>query len=740
MLPEQDELLSIDQAINSSAWQTLNRNDLTNYSGQIWLRLKVKNRSALAQSFLLVQNNPQIPNLWAWSNKEGDWKEAYHVGSSKPFDERPVQHRWFVLPFEIDANADYDIILHTDFGGFDLATRTSLWQRQVFFEQPRNIDFWQLFYFGIVFVMMLYNLVIFCVIKESSYLLYSVFVGSTLLMFSCIDGWAFQILWPTAPILNQSLVYLGMTCLLSFAGWFSIQFLSLRRYMPRLTLSLNIICYIILGLLVLFLLLPTDNSLLLIRLISLTSIPIYFLCFSAGFYVWRLRKDKASQIYLIAWSLLIFATIATLIHESILPIFPFPIFTLVQITHVIEITLLSMALASNISQLKLNENIAQAKTEAKSKFLARMSHEIRTPMNGILGMADLLKKRLQNETNHHYIDIIHSSAETLERVINDILDYSKIEAGKLDLKAQSVDLNKLLNNIAAMQELEIERKNLALKLSIDASLPDFIIGDYHRLRQVLSNLVSNAVKYTHNGHITIDVRKVFDGQKTLIVFTISDTGIGISYQDQQRLFAPFEQAENNNLGGESSTGLGLAICKELVHLMGGHIQVESDAEKGATFSFSIDLIDDPQHSEQHEQDQPTISAVQLDSIRHKRILIAEDNSVNRTVISSILSHLDVPHVMMEDGEKALDYYRSQHNNIDLVLMDCEMPVMDGFIATTAIREFERQQQLSNKTIIALTAHTWHQELQHCFSSGMNDLLLKPITRESVANILIKYLA
>ena len=315
---------------------------------------------------------------------------------------------------------------------------------------------------------------------------------------------------------------------------------------------------------------------------------------------------------------------------------------MVQIAHAIEVVLLSMALANNISTLKLNENIAQAKTEEKSKFLARMSHEIRTPMNGILGMSDLLQQRLEDDTNKHYIDTIYSSAEALQRVINDILDYSKIEAGKLILNnSMPVDLHKLLKELNNMFELELKKKSLALIISYSPELPQHFLADQHRLRQVLVNLISNAIKYTEQGEIKLSITANHEQESPQLVFTIEDSGIGISKSDLSHLFMPFEQTENNNLGRESSTGLGLAMCKELVQLIGGDIHVHSEENKGSTFYFTLPL----QAVVIQESSENKNEAINYAQIKHKRIVVAEDNAVNQTVISSILTSLEIQHVI-----------------------------------------------------------------------------------------------
>ncbi len=713
-----------------SDWQDAEKLDIDNFGSEdSWLKLQLHNSSNKTVKFLLIQNNPQIPQIQIWQNQNNILKPLYDAGARKAFSDRPIQHRYFVFPLTLGAGEKSDVFIHSEHAPHDLIYRTKIWSEDAFFKHPHFVDLWEVFYFGVIFVMVLYNISIFLMTKQYEYLYYSLFVSGALLTFLAISGYGFQWLWPNMPSLNQRIGFIGLGIMLSFAGWFSISFLALKKASPRLAKIIHYLCILVIIELLLIIILPFDPVFRLVRMLVATALPIYLLSWIAGIISAYKTKDLSSKTYFVVWTVLIFASIVTFIHEMFIPLFHIPTFMFVQICHAMEVVLLSMALASRINSLILNDTLAKAKIDAQSKFLARMSHEIRTPMNGIVGMSDLLIKRINNETDKHYISIIHSSAEALQQVINDILDYSKIEAGKLQLRNESFSIRDTLKNVCSIFELQCQEKELTLEYHVEDDIPPFVSGDPHRIHQLLINLISNAVKYTNRGSVIVRISQ-FD-RATL--FEVTDTGEGISKPDQERLFKPFEQAANNNLGRESSTGLGLAISRELINLMQGEIGVSSELGEGSRFWFSLHLPEDIEPI-------PTSDDADKDiKLPIMNIMVAEDNQVNKAVIKSMLRTLGMNFVIVNNGVEAVGYFKQAHEHIDLVLMDCEMPAMDGFKASEIIRNFEKEHHLFRTPIVALTAHTWHQELQHCYDSGMDELLLKPITKNSVETLLKRYI-
>ncbi len=383
---------------------------------------------------------------------------------------------------------------------------------------------------------------------------------------------------------------------------------------------------------------------------------------------------------------------------------------------------------------------AEAASVAKGRFLANMSHEIRTPMNGIIGLANILLGEEMPPGQREHLELIRRSAVRLLTIINDVLDFSKLEAGRFELERRPFSLRGMLSDVLRPMEPTARRKHLELRTTVAAEVPATVVGDQNKLMQVLTNLVGNSLKFTRKGMVEVRIGRQpgeEGADSDRLLFEVSDTGPGIVPAYQPRVFESFTQADSSHSRRFGGTGLGLSISKGLVELMGGRIWFESQPGRGTRFSFTVPLVSlESSGMVDSREEEPSLrpddGSLEGDGWR---ILVAEDEYINKILIRTLLQQAGYHVTVVQNGREAVDAWRG--GVFDCILMDIQMPFMDGYEAVARIRAQEGAGE--HIPVIAMTAHAMSGDRQRCLQAGMDDYLAKPIDGRAVLALLRRYL-
>ena len=661
----------------------------------------------------------------------GGYRLAGRTGDALPFSSRQIKQNNYLFNLELPPGQSQRIYLRAQSQG-SMQMPLGLWAPEAFIEaQPTRIYVLGIIY-GVLLVMLIYNLFIYLSVRDTSYLYYILYIASFGLYQLSVNGAGIQYFWPDDPWwANASTPFLIGSAAL-FGCQFARSFLHTGEHSPWVDRALLVL--MALGALVMLLALTSSYATAL-RLATSLALAFTVVIFSAGVLAW-LRGMRVARYFIFAWTaFLVGGVINTLM---VLGYLPYSFFTMYasQFGSALEVGLLSLALADRINAMKeertrilqqagreleaLNRELADS-NRLKDEFLATVTHELRTPMNGVIGSLELMQTVKLDVELEQYQRTAASSARDMMRMVNDILALTELQAGKLYPRREPFSLRGLVDGLRAQYCPRATDKGLEFVVELEDSLPDTLEGDAAKLAQALGYLLDNAIKFTHQGRVVLRVAAAgpLAGSMPLRI-EVLDSGIGFVTPEGGKLYQRFRQLDGSMTRQYGGLGIGLAICRQLVELLGGSLQHQSQPGQGSAFAVTLQL------SLPAQRQATPLSPRRIGGVPQRRpeqctVLIVEDNAINQLVTRGMLLKLGYRVRTADNGAEALEMLRGEP--IDAVLLDCQMPVMDGFATCRALRNLPG---CGETPVLAITAHSHSGDRERCLAAGMSDYLAKPV--------------
>lgn len=722
---------AIARAVQEGQWPRRNSSMVPEYSQQaLWFVFSLPNDKPEPVRFLVEFPAPDIRDLeWFAFDGSHALRDYQHLGSGLPFSARPFAYNRLLLPVEVPAHDEVTVVFRAVGHSKLLAGHTLLWPQEARIQRMIFETGMGWFFIGGMCLILAYHCFIAVITREPSYWYYIAWLLASLLLVMSQQGYGFALLWPRWTWWEQhASMVLSFFMMIAF-GFLAREFLSLKLRQPLI----NRVVEICAGVLALLAVLYMGFSELVLGLVVQMGISFMF-CMALAVWLASLRQwlggHREARNFFIAWTPFLVWVVGVVAYRMSTGKLFDPLSPVVQWVFMCDATLLSIALADRMRDLLERSQQARVESRAKGDFLARMSHEIRTPLNGMLGMTSLLRGTRLDKTQRHYTDVIYSSGTALLTVINDILDYSKIEAGKMELEILPFDLEKLAIDTAAIFKAQADEKNLDLILDMGVDVPRHVRGDQNRLRQIMINLLSNAIKFTDKGEIVM--RFTIDADDpALIRLEVQDSGIGIAAENREYLFDFFTQADSSTSRKYGGTGLGLAICRELATLMGGQIGVESELYKGSLFWVTLRLPAD--------MSQGSANAA-YGVLAGKRLLIVDDCTTFAQLMERYaLSWGALPAVAgnaAQARQMVLDAVAG-NTPYDLVSIDLHMPGVDGMVLADQLNQDARTRAIPKVLLTAAMDLPSRAELR---SHGLLLAVEKPVSPGILAAAFAKILS